>query len=72
MNVCISKSIIGGNSHLLYDGETFGVCRSIPEGAWVFGDESTNAKSVEFLLRAVGDDQILWPSENLLKMYSYG
>jgi len=68
MEVCISKSVVGAEKHLIVSGDTFSWSDKIPDDYWVLGDMSP-VRSLDVVSRAIGADIQSNPGEKWIKMW---
>jgi len=70
MTVCIHKSLIGTNHHLISQDGEFRWDSSIPEEAWLCGNSDDHPRSLDVLSKSTGVSLSTSPSEAYSTMWS--
>lgn len=70
MQICIRDCLIGADNNLIFDtkNETYAWARSVPDDAWVVGDENHD-KSLDRLIEMVGHSDKLIPEKRYFRMF---
>ena len=70
MSICIHKSLIGTDLHLISDDGEFGWSRDVPPDSWLCGFSEDHHKSLDILSEAVSVNLKTSPSEAHTNMWS--